>query len=320
MSAVDGALEAVDRLQGRFRLFVASNAVDSSAAQIRAALDRVELGGFFERIFTMHELGARKPNPAFFTNLSAQIDEDPVNCVMIGDEYKADTLGPLQAGWLSVWYNPGNQSSQGLLPLQDGDIDNLANLPDAIENLGLPRVDTCLAWLQLHGAGLNLIEHQLSVAGVAYRIALWMRANGTQVNPILAHRGGLLHDIGKIMPQKEGERLSHGEAGARALEALGEPVLAEITRRHMLSDMRDPDRTPQTWEQKLVYFADKLIERGWPVTLQERMRRLSERYPNVTDSMREILPPLLALQAELCGRAGIPLEELVLRLEEAFLH
>ncbi len=320
VAAVDGAAEALRQLQGSCRLFVATNAVDSSAAQIQAALARVGLDGFFERVFTMHELGARKPSAAFFANLSRQIGEDPADCIMIGDDYKADTLGPLQAGWRSVWYNPGNRASPGLLPLHGADIDQLTDLPEAVAHLDLPRVETCLSWIQQHGTGLNLIQHQLSVAGVAYRMALWMRANGTRLDPVLAQRGGLLHDIGKIMPKKQGERLNHGEAGARALEALGEPVLAEITRRHLLSRLIDPDHAPSTWEQKLVYFADKLVERSWLVPVQERMRLLRERYPQAPDTMDDILPHLLALQADLCRRAGVPVEELVPRLEAAFFE
>ncbi len=317
VAAVDGAAEALRPLSGRFRLYVATNAVDSSADQVKAALDRAGLGDFFEQVFTMHELGSRKPHPDFFTNLAAKIGERPADCVMIGDDLKADVLGPQLAGWQSVWYNPTNQAAAGLVPLHDGDIDQLAGLPGVVDRLGLPRIETCLTWLQQHGTALNLIQHQLSVGAVAYLMALWMRANGTQVDPLLAQRGGLLHDIGKIMPQKEGERFDHGEAGARALETLGQPVLAETTRRHMLFGLSNPDRAPLTWEQKLVYFADKLVERSRLVTVQERIRLLTERYNMDPHKLEVTMPALLDLQEELCRRAGVPVDELVPRLEIA---
>ncbi len=320
VEAVEGAAEALQKLHGRYRLFVATNAANSSAAQVQAALDRVGLAGFFEQVFTMHELGSRKPAPGFFTALSETIAEKPADCVMIGDELKADVLGPLQAGWRSIWFNPTNQPAPGLVPLHGGDIDHLADLPGAVEHLDLPRIETCLIWLLQNTTALNLLQHQLSVGAVAYLMALWMRANGTQVEPILAQRGGLLHDIGKITPQKEGENLPHNEAGARALEALGEPALAQITRRHQLYSLNDPELIPTTWEQKLVYFADKMVEKqAGLMTAQERIERLRQRYNLNPHQLDQLMPRLLALQEELCRRAGVPEDELIPRLKAAFI-
>ncbi len=320
VAAVDGVLPALQQLQGRYRLFVASNAVNSSAAQIQAALARVGLAPYFEQIFTMHELNARKPQPAFFTNLSEKIGEDPCRCVMIGDDLNADVLGPLQAGWQSVWYNPHNHGAPGLLPLQDGDMDRFSDLPALVDRLDLPRVATCLGWLQQQVTALNLIQHQLSVAAIAYQLALWMRANATPVDPLLAHRGGLLHDIGKIAPQKEGQHLSHSEFGAQTLESLGQPLLAEITRRHMLFNLVGPDPAPITWEQKLVYFADKLMERNGLVSLQERLDLLQQRYTLDPNRMAQLKPAILDLQAGLCRRAGVPVADLLPRLRAAFMQ
>jgi len=49
VTAVPGVQTALAALQGRFRLAVASNAVDSNAIQVHAALERVGLAGLTGR-------------------------------------------------------------------------------------------------------------------------------------------------------------------------------------------------------------------------------------------------------------------------------
>jgi len=50
----------------------------------------------------MHELGSRKPDPAFFNELSSQIGIPAQDCVMVGDDLQIDILGALEAGWRAV--------------------------------------------------------------------------------------------------------------------------------------------------------------------------------------------------------------------------
>ena len=73
--------------------------------------------------------------------------------------------------------------------------------------------------------------------------------------------------------------LDHGELGAQMLEALGQPVLAEISRRHLVYLLLHPEKGPRTWEEKIVHFADKICEGPRFVEWEERLAGLANRYP-----------------------------------------
>jgi putative hydrolase of the HAD superfamily len=65
VAAVEGIGMSLANLKGRYRLAIGTNAQNSTPAQIRAALDRVNLGSYFSDIFTYAELKARKPKKHF---------------------------------------------------------------------------------------------------------------------------------------------------------------------------------------------------------------------------------------------------------------
>jgi putative nucleotidyltransferase with HDIG domain len=318
VSAVDGAGKALEQLHGRFRLFVATNAAESSARQVCAALERVELAQYIERVFTMHELNSRKPDPAFFLALSEQIGVLPQDCVMVGDDLQVDIAGAISAGWRAMWLNPGSLPYPALLPLHDADIAGMDDLSAAQETLRLPRYMQCLQWLQSAGASHNLLAHVHTVAALAYQMALWIRNNGHAVDPILAHRGGLLHDLSKATSfQSPDHRLDHGEMAAQLLSDTQQPVLAEIARRHLLFRPLEPGRSPETIEQKLVFFMDKLVEHNRVVTLEERIHHLRQRYTLDPARLDALMPHLHTMQMELCSLAGLDPDDLIPRLQRA---
>ncbi len=291
-AAMPGIVPALVGLQDGYNLVVATNAADSSAGQVREALDRVGLGSFFSAIFTAAECAARKPDPAFFHAIQSTLGLQPTQLCMIGDSYPIDVLGAQKSGWSGLWYNPAGGAAPGLLPLQDLEITHFEQLASALISPDYPSYITCLAMLQEQQLPNNLLTHLHGVAAAAYQMAVWMRAAGVPVDPLLAQRGGLLHDLAKLragLPPYAG-RISHAELAARLIAETGYPLLAEIARRHMFFSLTDPDSAPITWEQKLVYFADKIIEGGRLATLDERVAALCLRYPQ--DST-EIKTPFL---------------------------
>jgi putative nucleotidyltransferase with HDIG domain len=315
VQAVPGVRGALAALAGRFRLAVATNAVDSSANQIRAALARVGLAEFIADIFTFAELGARKPDPAFFYQAAKALQAAPRQLVMIGDIYRFDIPGARRAGWRAAWYNPQLKPAPGSQPLHDLEITHMAELPQALERLDLPDSLTIQVWYLEQDGGGNLWQHVEAVGLAAYHLAVMIRARGNPVDPLLAHRGGLLHDIAKISAKRAD--LNHAELGAQVLEALGQPALAEITRRHLVTALLDGEMCPRTWEEKIVHFADKICEGPRFVEWEERLAGLASRYPARIEGIHACTPAVLALQAELAAAAGIPPGELVTRLRQA---
>jgi hypothetical protein len=74
----------------------------------------------------------------------------------------------------------------------------LRDLPDTLRRLILPDLATCLTWLEESGAPYNLLAHVNLVAAAEYLLAAWLNQQVVEVNPVLAHRGGLLRDLRKF--------------------------------------------------------------------------------------------------------------------------
>jgi putative hydrolase of the HAD superfamily len=134
VEAVPEAAAALAALQPTWTLAVATNATESAEAEIRAALARVELDHFFERIYCFRTLGRQKPDPVYFTAILADLELPPERVVMVGDSFTADVAGAVQCGLAAVWFNPRTpevREGPGLATIHD-----LSELPAALAGLG----------------------------------------------------------------------------------------------------------------------------------------------------------------------------------------
>ena len=321
LHAIEGIRAALEELTGQYRLVIATNAQDSGTQKIIEANQRVGIDGYFERIYTAREMGVSKPERSYFQTIATDLSTDPSELLMIGDGYTNDILGACNAGWQSIWFNPHYQPCTSLTPLHSAEIDQIAFLPQAINSLTMPSVAQCLYWLRQEDASFNLIQHVHSVAASAYQMALWLRAAGETVDPILTHRGGLLHDLGKIKTLRgQSGGLNHGDYGAQLLSKRDFPQLSEITRRHMLFSIHDPVEAPRTLEEILVYFCDKIVEGASVIPLENRIDKLSQRYAKNEARIKACLPLLQKMQAELCSVMNIANEDLIPRPAKSLLE
>lgn len=136
VEVMPGVREALTSLRPFYRLVLASNAYESDARQARAALRRVGLDGFFSAIVTSKELGAAKPDPAFFEQVLALCDTVPHRSVMVGDNFRTDIVGAKYAGLWAIWYNPAGAAPPREVPFAaDAEIRSLDDLPAAIRQI-----------------------------------------------------------------------------------------------------------------------------------------------------------------------------------------
>ena len=107
----------------------------------------------------------------------------------------------------------------------------------------IPLTDAlCEALLTAAGAPL---EHCRKVAETADRITRALLAAGISLDREQIHFGALLHDIAR-------KEQNHTDTGARWMDALGYPEIADLIRTH-----HDPD-TDEICEKTIVFLADKL--------------------------------------------------------------
>jgi len=135
VSEMPGAREALAALKGRYRLVLVTNAADSTQEQVAEALERVGLRGYFDQIFTSSELGARKPQTAFYENALRLVDCRASEAMMVGDNLEADVLAAQQVGLRVVWYNSIGESVMATGGGPDAVIKNLEELPEVVAAL-----------------------------------------------------------------------------------------------------------------------------------------------------------------------------------------
>jgi putative nucleotidyltransferase with HDIG domain len=126
--------------------------------------------------------------------------------------------------------------------------------------------------LKQYGTYPNIIAHSRQVARVAVFLAKALKEQKIALNLHLIEAGAILHDIAKTY-SIEHPGVQHTEKGAKWLERLGYPELAEIARFHV--DLPDELKID---EKTIVNYADKRVKHHIIVSLEERFADLLKRY------------------------------------------
>jgi putative hydrolase of the HAD superfamily len=209
-----------------------------------------------------------------------------------------------QRHFKTIWFNPGGALAEDDFPRHDLEIQDVSELININSRLYKPSLAQCLAWLDEWDVPDNVRAHSAVVAHSAYVLAVMMRNRGISVDPVLTHRGGLLHDIDKIATLKMGD--AHGRMGAEFLDAQGYPRLAEILREHIMTRVMRPEAQDWGWEVRLVFFCDKLVEGDGLVTFDQRLNALKIRYPYYVEKMERAESAIWDLSNEICEILDIP--------------
>ncbi|MEM2094876.1 MAG: TIGR00295 family protein, partial [Candidatus Bathyarchaeia archaeon] len=135
-------------------------------------------------------------------------------------------------------------------------------------NMGrLPAPREALEILHKVGCTPPVIDHCKAVSQLAVMFAKRARAKGINIDIDLVRIGGLLHDIGRSKTNS----VDHGFIGGVIASSLGLPEsVRRIIERHVGSGipsdeavklgLPQQDFVPETLEEKIVSYADKLIE------------------------------------------------------------
>ena len=127
-----GAEEALEKLYGKYRLFLATN---GTATVQRRRMDSADMHRFFEDVFVSQELGAEKPSMLFFEGAFARISGfDPSRGMIVGDSLTSDIRGGNNAGIATCWVNPEGKDPGPEIRV-DYQIKSLAELPELLEKL-----------------------------------------------------------------------------------------------------------------------------------------------------------------------------------------
>ena len=118
------------------------------------------------------------------------------------------------------------------------------------------------------------------------------------INEELLHAAALVHDIDKNAPKLPGEH--HPDAGVRILNDAGMKEVARLVAKHPLHSILDPVIAPSSWEEKLLFLADKMVKYEI-ITVDKRfdLWRAEDLSPDARKILNECYPKVKKLEEEI---------------------
>ena len=170
-----------------------------------------------------------------------------------------------------------------------------------MRDYAIPSRDECLTIIRDCHVPAHILRHSKTVTRLGVFLARELARRGEPVDVELVERACLLHDIFRVceFPLKDFSRfeqpvteedkakwlaIKERNAGTRHEEAACAflrdkyPVLAETIRKHRYTAIVHEQDKPRTWEEKLVYYADKRVMHDTIVPLRVRLEEAHKRH------------------------------------------
>ncbi len=204
-----------------------------------------------------------------------------------------------------------------------------------MKKYNLPTRKECLAIIEEHHVPPHIVKHSLTAAKLAVFLARRLKEKGITVDVNLVDRACLLHDIVRICNIKEldygrfeqtvtaedkakwqqlrakYEETPHEHAACDILKDKF-PVLALTIKKHRYIGILNKKEKPNTWEEKLVYYADMRVMHDKIVPLEERLTEAHKRNALFygTEAQSKILtdkvdPLIYSLEKEIFDEIGL---------------
>jgi uncharacterized protein len=148
---------------------------------------------------------------------------------------------------------------------------------------GLPNREQAIELLRKNHCPPQVVSHCIAVADLAVETAAKLEAKGLKINIQLVEAGALLHDLGR----SKNHTVDHAIVGAQIAKEIGlpDPVI-NIIKRHVGAGITAEEAqvlgwpkdnyTPQTLEEKVVSYADKLIDQSKRIPIETEIGRLQK--------------------------------------------
>jgi len=160
----------------------------------------------------------------------------------------------------------------------------------------LPSREQALQLLREHQCPTEVINHCKAVTKLAVETANALEERGVKIDSALVEVGALLHDIGR----SKTHAVHHAVVGAEIAESAGLPgSVISIIKRHVGGGITASEAKklgwpedvymPITLEEKVVSYADKLIENSKHAPIERTIEKLSkEMKPEAAERVRKL--------------------------------
>lgn len=196
----------------------------------------------------------------------------------------------------------------------------------------LPTRKQCLDLLEQHCVPEHIVKHSIVAAKLAVFLAEKLKEKGISVDVELIDRACLLHDVARPCDFRGSDCSQQAVTEDRAkwqqlkakypglcheniaYELLRKeyPELALAVKRHRYKAILDEKEKPTTWEEKLIYYADKRIMHDKIMPLKERLEEAHSRNIRLRDGQTQgdintskVDPLIFKLEEEIFSKIGL---------------
>ena len=171
---------------------------------------------------------------------------------------------------------------------------------------GLPNREQALGLLHKYKCSPQVISHCVAVANLAVETAGKLEGKGHKINIELVEAGALLHDLGR----SQTHTVDHAIAGAQIAQSIGLPeTVIRIIKRHVGAGITAEEAqilgwpkdiyAPQTLEEKIVSYSDKLIDKSRRMPIESEIERLQmKNKPQAAKRVRKLNDEITNLLGE----------------------
>jgi uncharacterized protein len=169
-----------------------------------------------------------------------------------------------------------------------------------MKNYSLPTRKECFDIIKKYHVPQHIVKHSLAVTKLGVFLAHKLKEKDITIDVELVDRACLLHDVARVCELTESDYKDTGRTVTKqdwavwnrlrtkfkavhhediAYEMLkGKyPALALAIKKHRYAAILDEAERPNTWEEKIVYYADKRVMHNRIVTLKERLEEGHQR-------------------------------------------
>ena len=105
VEAVEGAEEVLSFISKKAKVYIATGAVESTEAEIKAAFNRVGLDKYITGYFCQSNIGIEKGTTSFLSCILTRLGKQPSQVTMVGDSLKKDIEPAQFLGISTVWFS-----------------------------------------------------------------------------------------------------------------------------------------------------------------------------------------------------------------------
>jgi uncharacterized protein len=152
----------------------------------------------------------------------------------------------------------------------------------------------------------QVVHHCIAVASLAVETANLLKTKGLEIDVALVEVGALLHDLGR----SKSHSVDHALIGAEIAASMNLPEsVVRIIKRHVGAGISASEAAklgwpsdnyiPETLEEKVVCYADKLIDHGQRKPIETEIKKLQkENKFEAAERVRELYQEISALLSQ----------------------